>query len=139
MRAISSQPDGLSYNSLGLVYLTRKDYVGAAESFQVAVRSSQVPQVHSNLVWALLASEQYERAIPASERLIGLLAREDERIKKDELKIAYQELGFAYQKLGQATKAQAAYAEVNRIDPQWQFHSCEMKTDAKGDLTIGRS
>ncbi|HKW62887.1 MAG TPA: hypothetical protein VJN89_10105 [Candidatus Acidoferrum sp.] len=133
---IKVNPDGLSYNSLGLVYMARKDYVHASQAFQVAAQASGSPQVHSNLVWTLLASGQYERGVPEIEKLIQLLAREDERLKPDELKEAYSELGFAYHRLGKEKEAQAAYAQIHRIDPTWPYSSCDMKLDAKGEPAL---
>lgn len=68
---IEINPDGISHNSLGLVYLAQKDYAHAQQEFEKATADSSVPPiVYANLVFALSGSKQYEKAAIAAERMI---------------------------------------------------------------------
>jgi tetratricopeptide (TPR) repeat protein len=127
---IKINPTAISYNGLGLVYLAKKDYRHAAEYFGRAAKDSKVPQIHSNLVWALLGSEQYEKAVPAAQRMIEV---SDE---SSEMQQALEMLATAYQKLGQIPKAHEALDKLHKLVPTINYQSCEMKNDSDGKLIL---
>lgn len=99
-------PSSSSHNGLGLVYLTRKEYHEAAAEFEKAATDSSISQIHSNYVWALLESKQYERAIPAAKRLVEVSKSDPPDLKTTQG--AYHYLAIAYMKAGQTDKAQEA-------------------------------
>lgn len=127
---IKINPSDVSYNGLGLVYLAKKDYLHAAEAFGRAAKDSKIPQVHSNLVWALLGSEQYEKAVPAAQRMINVSDQ------SSELQQALEMLATAYQKLGQMPKARETLDKLRKLGPGLNYQSCEMKNDSKGELAL---
>jgi tetratricopeptide (TPR) repeat protein len=130
-RNIDINPDGISYNSLGLVYLAKKDYPNAVGALAKAVKDSQIPQVHNNFVWALLRAQQYEKAIPEVQRLIELSAD-----NRSELTSALEALGATYIKLGQMDKAKEAFARVHKVEPGLNINTCDLRPDNKGDLNL---
>jgi tetratricopeptide (TPR) repeat protein len=130
-RNIEINPDGISYNSLGLAYLAKKDYPNAAGAFEKAVKDSQIPQVHSNFVWALLRAQHYEKAIPAAQRLVELTAG-----NPSELASALETLGATYLKVGQVDKANEVFARVPKVNSELNIKTCELKTDSKDELSV---
>jgi tetratricopeptide (TPR) repeat protein len=103
---LSLHPSSSSHNGLGLVYLAKKDYVQAASEFEKAAADSDVSQIHSNYVWALLESKQYKRAIPAAQRLVEVSKADPPELKTTQG--AYHYLATAYMKTGLTDKAQEA-------------------------------
>jgi Tfp pilus assembly protein PilF len=108
-RELDLHPSSSSHNGLGLVYLTRKDYPQAAAEFEKAAADTSISQIHSNYVWALLESKQYERAIAAAERLVEVSKADSPELKTTQS--AYHYLAIAYMKTGNAEKAQEAVAD----------------------------
>ena len=106
---LNRYPSGSSHNGLGLVYLARKEYRQAADEFEKAAVGSNISQIHSNYVWALLESKQYDRAIPAAKRLVEVSRTDPPELKTTQ--VAYQYLAIAYMKTGQADKAQEAVSD----------------------------
>ena len=100
---LSLHPSSSSHNGLGLVYLAKKDYPQAAFEFEKAAADSDISVIHSNYVWALLESKQYERAIPAAQSLIEVSKADSPALKSTQS--AYHYLAIAYMKTGQANKA----------------------------------
>jgi Tfp pilus assembly protein PilF len=129
---IELDPSGLSHNSLGLVYLAKRDYSQAAREFEIATKDSQIPIVHYNLVWALLGSGQYEEAVAAARRMIEVSASDPSN-----LRTAYEMLAAAYAKLGQKNKEKEVLERLRTLDPSLKdIKSCEVKPDAKGELSL---
>jgi tetratricopeptide (TPR) repeat protein len=122
---------GLSYNSLGLVYLAKKDYLQASNAFDAAAKDSQDPGIHKNLVWALVGSRQYQKAISAAQRMVEVSATDPA-----DLGAAYQMLGTIYLKLGQREKAEESFDKLRKVDPKWVYKTCEMTTDNEADLHL---
>lgn len=100
------RPSSSSHNGLGLVYLAGKEYAEAAAEFEKAATDSNISQIHSNYVWALLESKQYERAIPAAKRLVEVSKSDPPELKTTQS--AYHYLAIAYMQTGQTDKAQEA-------------------------------
>jgi Tfp pilus assembly protein PilF len=103
---LSLRPSSSSHNGLGLVYLAKKDWPQAAFEFEKAAGDSNISQIHSNYVWALLESKQFERAIPAAQRLVEVSKTDPPELKTTQS--AYHYLAIAYMKTGRADKAQEA-------------------------------
>jgi tetratricopeptide (TPR) repeat protein len=118
----------LSYNSLGLAYLAQKNYSEAARSFEKAVQGSQDPNIHKNLVWALLGSGQYETALLAAQRLAEVSATDPSNLGS-----AYQSIGAIYLKLGHKEKAEESFDKLRKLDPKWNYKTCELTADDKKD------
>jgi len=131
MRDIELHHSPLSYNSLGLAYLAQRDYPGAAKAFEKAVQGSQDPSIHKNLVWALLDSGEYEKALSAAKRLADVSTTDPLNMES-----AYQLLGTIYLKLGQREKAEESFDKLRKIDPKWDFKACELATDTKNELRL---
>jgi tetratricopeptide (TPR) repeat protein len=127
---IKINPSDVSYNGLGLVYLAKKDYLHAAEALVVAAKDSKIPQVHSNLVWALMGSNQYEKAVQAAQRMIEVSDQ------SPEMQQGLEMLATAYQKLGQIPKARETLDKLRKLGPGLNYQSCEMKNDSDGKLTL---
>jgi Tfp pilus assembly protein PilF len=122
---IKLDPGGLSYNSLGLVYLAQKDYAQAAKAFEKATADSEVPPiVHQNLLWALFGSKQYGQAVLSAKRLIKISADNPATVK-----LGYEMLGVAYNKVGQEKQAQEAFGKAD-------VKSCLLDHDEKGDQRL---
>ena len=122
-RNVGLDPTGLSYNSLGLAYDTKKDYDHAAQAYQKAVADSNIPQIHFNFVWALLRLKQYEKIPPAAQRLI------ESTTDSSEITFGFEAIGIAYKNLGQPTKARDAFQKAH-------VQSCEMTIQSKDDLAL---
>jgi len=103
---LNLHPSSSAHNGLGLVYLARKEYPQAAIEFEKAAADSNISAIHSNYVWALLESKQYQRAIPAAQRLVEVSKTDPPELKTTQS--AYQYLAIAYMEAGQADKAQEA-------------------------------
>jgi Tfp pilus assembly protein PilF len=81
-RNLEINPDGISHNSLGLVYLAQKDYAHAVPEFEKATADSAVPPIiYQNLVFALTGSKQYEKAALSAERMIEVSAGDPSNVK----------------------------------------------------------
>jgi Flp pilus assembly protein TadD len=117
----------MAYNSLGLVYLAKKDYTQAASAFEKAAAQSRVSAVHQNLVWALLGSKQFDKAVPAAQLLVELSKGDAPELNSTT--DAYELLGIAYLGVGQKEKAREAFGKAH-------MNSCSMGTDEKGDLVV---
>ncbi len=130
-RNIEINPSGISYNSLGLVYLAQKDYLQASTAFEIAAKGSQIPGIHGNLVWALAGSGQYQKAISAAQRMAEVSATDPA-----DLGAAYQMLGTIYLKLGQREKAEESFDKLRKVNPSWDYKTCEMTTDNKDELHL---
>src|SRR5262245_39494045 len=61
-RAAVLDPSDDTHNSLGQVYLKRRDYRSAADEFEKIARQPRDVETQDNLVTALLHSRQYEKA-----------------------------------------------------------------------------
>lgn len=124
---LSLHPSSSSHNGLGLVYLAKKDYPQAASEFEKAASDSTISVIHSNYVWALLESKQYERAVPAAQRLIEVSKTDPPELKTTQS--AYHYLAIAYTKTGQLDKAQEAVHNGYGAN-------CSMEKDDKEDLVV---
>jgi Flp pilus assembly protein TadD len=81
-RNIEISPDGVSHNSLGLVYLAQKDYAHAVPEFEKATADSAADTfVYQNLVFALTGSKQYEKAALSAERMIEVSTGDRSNVK----------------------------------------------------------
>jgi tetratricopeptide (TPR) repeat protein len=115
--------DGLSYNSLGLAYMAGKDYARAADAFETAVAKSPRSVLYGNYVWALRSSEQYEKAVTASERMVEASAND-----ASETRSALQTLTGAYLAVQQYEKAISTMqrlVELDANDPSEQTSALE--------------
>jgi len=130
-RDIELHHSPLSYNSLGLAYLAQRNYPEAAKTFEKAVQGSPDPSIHKNLVWALLSSGQYEKALLAAQRLAEVGATDP-----PSLGAAYQFLGTIYLKLGQKEKAEESFDKLRKLDPKWNYKNCEITTDNKNSVHL---
>jgi tetratricopeptide (TPR) repeat protein len=130
-RNIELHPSPLSYNSLGLVYLDQKDYFESAKTFEIAAQNSEDPDIYKNLVWALLVSRQYEKALPAAQRLADISAPDPANQGS-----AYQLLGIIYLKLGQKAKAEESFDKLRKLNPDWNYRTCELTTDNKNNVHL---
>lgn len=129
-RQIEITGDFTYYNSLGLAYMAKKDYADAVSAFEKAV-DPQNPGPNRDLVWALLGAQQYERALPETQRLVeGGGGDPSERI------FGLETLGAIYAKLGQTKKAQEVFAKIPKTDSGQNVKTCELKTDTQGDLRV---
>jgi tetratricopeptide (TPR) repeat protein len=123
---------GPGHNSLGLVYLAKKDYVAAADQFGLAVEKSKIPIIHYNFVWALMVSRQYEKAVPAAQTMIEVSANDPKN-----LQTAYEFLAAAYRALGQRIKEREIIGKIGSLDPTMKnIRSCEMKPSEKGEMNL---
>jgi tetratricopeptide (TPR) repeat protein len=127
---ITLDPTESPYNSLGLTYEEKKDYASAASAFEKATSHSANAAIQWNFVWALLCSKQYEKAVPAGQRLLEI----SKNIKEgapvpDPQQNAYEMLGVAYKGIGKTKEAQAAFQNA-------KVQSCEMGKSEKGDWEL---
>lgn len=114
-RNIEINPDGLSYNSLGLAYMGKKDFRNAVKAFERAVKDSPEPPEYGNLVWALQSAQQYDKAIAAAQRLVEVSATDP-----PELIEAHETLVWALvraQQYDRAIPAAQQLVEVSAGDP----------------------
>lgn len=130
-RDIELHPSPPSYNSLGLVYLAQRNYLESAKTFEKAIQGSQDPSIYKNLIWALLDSGQYEKALPAAQRLADVSATDPASQGS-----AYQLQGTIYLKLGQKVKAEESFDKLRKLDPNWNYKTCELTTDSKNDVHL---
>jgi Flp pilus assembly protein TadD len=122
---IEINPDGLSHNSLGLVYLAQKDYARAAQEFEKAIAdSARPPIIYQNLLFALFGSKQYEKAASFAQRFIKVSAGDPPNMK-----LGYEMLGIAHDKTGKKNEAREAFAKAG-------FVSCQIGSNDKGDLSV---
>ncbi len=122
---IEIDPSGLSYNSLGLVYLAQKDYAHAAQEFEKAVADSAAPPIiYQNLLFALFGSKQYEKAASFAQRFIKVSADDPPNMK-----LGYEMLGVAHDRVGRKNEAREAFAKAG-------FVSCQIGSNDKGELSI---
>jgi tetratricopeptide (TPR) repeat protein len=133
-RNIEIHPDGISYNSLGLAYMAKKDYPNAVSAFEKSTKDFRSAVSYSNLVWSLECAQQYEKAIIATQEWVRLSAGDSASQTQ-----ALQNLGAIYEKLGQMDKAKDAYATLHKIDSKQNIKTCELKTDSKGSLGVNCS
>ena len=112
----------IAFNSLGLVYLAKRDYANAATAFEKAAKGSKTSAIHHNFVWALIGAQQYEKAIPAAKRLIELGANDPPELKARQN--ALELLGIAYQGIGENDKAREAFRQAG-------FSSCSTELKDK--------
>jgi Tfp pilus assembly protein PilF len=117
-------PSPLPYNSLGLVYLAQKDYEQAAKAFEKATTDPEPAIIHQNLLWALLGSKQYEKAVPSAKGLIEAGGDDPATVK-----LGYEMLGVAYNKVGQEKQAQDAFDRAG-------VKSCQLGHNEKGDQRL---
>jgi tetratricopeptide (TPR) repeat protein len=107
---VNLNPSAVSYNSLGMAYWDTKDYDKAATAFEQAVAKEDFYVFRDHYVWSLLISQQYEKAIPASRRLIEI-AKEEPSPPAD-ITTAYEYLGLAYAGAGQKENSRQAYQQA---------------------------
>src|SRR5262249_39431968 len=120
-------------NSLGQVYLKRRDYRSAADEFEKIARQPRDVETQDNLVTALLHSRQYEKALSATQKLIEMSAKGSNMQKG-----AYQTLAAAHHQLGQSSQEQEALDQLRKLDPVWgDVRYCEMRPDGNGDVYLG--
>jgi tetratricopeptide (TPR) repeat protein len=103
--------DGISYNSLGLAYMAKKDYSKAVEAFETAVGKSPQAAQYRNYVWALQSLGQYEKAVTAAERLVEVSSHDS-----SELRSALQTLMGAYLAVQQYDKAISVTQKLVQLD-----------------------
>jgi Flp pilus assembly protein TadD len=115
--------DWKSYRDLGYVYLGKTDFAQAAAAFGEATLLSSDFELHDFYVRSLLASKQYDKAIPAAQRLLELA-----KIPGPDHDSAYEYLGIAYAKTRQRNKAQEAFRNEH-------VGSCELTTD-ESDMDV---
>jgi Tfp pilus assembly protein PilF len=124
-RNIEINPDGISHNSLGLVYHAQKDYAHAAQEFEKAIADPTVPAiVYQNLLFSLFGSKQYEKATSFAQRLIKASADDP-----SSLKLGYEMLGVAQDEVGRKSEAREAFGKAG-------FVSCRIGSNDKGELSI---
>src|SRR5208283_3210303 len=124
-RNIEINPDGVSHNSLGLVYLAQKDYAHAVPEFEKATADSAADTfIYQNLVFALTGSKQYEKAALAAERMIEVNADDPSSVE-----LGYKMLGVADDKIGRKTEARKAFAKAGLV-------SCEISGNDKGEPSL---
>ena len=125
-RSIKLDPNPLSYNLLGLVFLAKEDYKQAAKVFEKATTAnSQVPVViRYNLLWALLGANQYEQAVSSAKQLIQLSGNDPSAMR-----FGYETLGIAYTRLRQEERAHEAFGKAN-------LKSCQTVRDKKSKLEL---
>lgn len=126
-RQVDLNPTAESYAALGWAYWPKHDYAHAASVFQLAVAKSDDPIIQDHYLWSLLGAKQYDKAVPAAERLI-------EEIKKDsvspiDVRTSIECLGVAYSETAQTAKAQEAFREAG-------VESCRLGFDQSGNLQI---
>jgi tetratricopeptide (TPR) repeat protein len=126
--------DSISYNSLGLAYMAKKDCPNAVSAFEKATKDSHSALLYGNLVWSLECTQQYEKAIIAAQECVRFSA--DNSALQTQ---AFQSLGAIYVKLGQMDKAKETFATLHKIDSKQNIKTCELKTDGKGDLSVSCS
>jgi Flp pilus assembly protein TadD len=124
-RSIKLDPNPLSYNLLGLVFLAKQDYKQAAKVFEKATADSEVPVVvRYNLLWALLGAEQYEQAVASAKQIIQLGGSDPSAMK-----FGYEALGIAYSKLHQEEQAHDAFGKAS-------LQSCQIVRDKRSKLQL---
>jgi len=162
-RNIEINPDGVSHNSLGLVYLAQKDYAHAVPEFEKATADSATPPIiYQNLVFALTGSKQYEKAALAAERMIKASAGDPSNVKSGyELLLwalfdskQYEKMAssaqrliganpddpssvkLGYEMLGVADDKIGRKAEARKAFEKAGFASCEIGSDDKGEPSL---
>lgn len=111
-RNIAVHADAISYNSLGLAYMAKRDYANAASAFEESVKQSPSGIFYRNLVWSLESGHQYGKAVPAAQRWVELTAND-----ASEHTWALESLGAICMEIGQPEKAKEAFAKVHETDP----------------------
>lgn len=124
---VSLEPTAANYNFLGWSYWPKHDYVHAASVFELAVAKSDDPIYQDHYLWSLLGAKEYDKAIPAAQRLIEKITKD----KSSSVKIdtTYECLGVAYSATGLTSKAQAAFREAN-------VESCSFGFDQTGNMQV---
>jgi Tfp pilus assembly protein PilF len=162
-RNLEINPDGVSHNSLGLVYLAQKDYKHAQQEFEKATADSSVPPiVYQNLVFALSGSKQYERAASSAERMIEVSAGDPPNIKSgyelllwalfdskqyEKMAASAQRLigaspddpssvRLGYEMLGVADDKIGRTTEAQRAFAKAGFVSCQIGNNDKGEPSL---
>ncbi|MDR3677688.1 MAG: tetratricopeptide repeat protein [Acidobacteriota bacterium] len=97
----------------GLKYWGQDKYPEAANAFEKAAGNSPVWYVYNQWVWALVASEQYEKAVVPCQKLVDLSAGRAVLGQDHALGI----LGAIYTRLGQSEKAQQAFDRAHELNP----------------------
>jgi Tfp pilus assembly protein PilF len=123
---LTLDPSHIAHNSLGLVYLAKKDYAKAASEFERAAANTDDTSFYSNYVWSLLCSKQYAKAVPAALRLLEL---SEDNPQPDTPQDAYERLGVAYSGMGQNDAARDAFRKAG-------CKSCEMGEDEKHNMVL---
>jgi tetratricopeptide (TPR) repeat protein len=114
---------GISYNSLGLAYMAKKDYSKAVEAFETAVVKSPQPALYHNYVWALQSSGQYEKAVTAAERLVEVSSDDSSEVRS-----SFQTLTgacLAVQQYDKAISVTQKLVELDANDPSEQTSALE--------------
>ena len=124
-RNVELNPDGISYNSLGLAFLAQHDFAQATQAFEKAIADPKVPPlVYQNLMWAVFGSKQYKKAVAFGRRYVQASVGDNYH-----LKIAYELMGVAYDKTGQPHQAQEAFKKAH-------VKSCEIGVHENGDQRL---
>jgi Flp pilus assembly protein TadD len=162
-RNIEINPDRLSHNSLGLVYLAQKDYAHAAQEFEKATADSAAdPIIYQNLVFALNGSKQYEKAALSAERMIEVSAGDRSNVKSgyelllwalfdskqyDKMALSAGRLielnandpssvELGYKMLGVADDKIGRKTEARKAFAKAGFVSCEISSNDKGEPSL---
>lgn len=115
--------NGISYNSLGLAYMAKKDYSKAVEAFETAVVKSPQPALYGNFVWALQSSGQYEKAVTAAERMVEVSSNDTSEVKSSLQTLTGACL--AVQQYDKAISVTQKLVELDANDPSQQTSALE--------------
>jgi tetratricopeptide (TPR) repeat protein len=124
------RPDEDSLGDLSAVYMHRHEYSQAARVLEAA------PNDYSPRIQALLASGQYEMALPVAQLLVDLSEQGPENVRSWVLPDALREVAFAYQQLGEKRKAREALERLHELDRTLNYRSCEMRPDLITDIPV---
>jgi len=113
--------------SLGFAYVDAKEYGRAAASFEhEAITNDEwtgVPFSNEPYVASLLLARDYQRAIPAAQRILDLEKNEPESMRLNARRL----LGIAYEGAGNVEMAKSAFAENS---------TCQITKFVRGNLSF---
>jgi len=134
-KEVELNTDENSLADLSGVYMHRHEYFQAARVLELG---ESPPNGYPILIQALLASGQYEKALPVAQRLVELNEHGADELPSGLLPDVLRELAFTYQQLGQQKKAQETFERLQKLDQTLHYHSCEMKPDSLTDIPVVR-